>query len=246
MVCVYPPGGRSGRDLQSLRFTRSAEHVAQRRRRRVARRCPRSLRSLWVILFLLSTQAKGEVGDRVEQGEELGQTKAVSQNTLRGQRAQGPFLSADLGLSFLGETGSRERIFRAYALGFRGGYRWGSWGAFGVVEPAYWSSKLPTGGREFVGVLNLGVGGEYLYAERFVRTAMSVGTSTLTRAGALDEPGSTGFFFEFRPSGLRWALDEAWRISFDPILFSLMVPVLDGIPLIEIEYRSTVSGEFLF
>ena len=157
-----------------------------------------------------------------------------------------PFLNVDAGLSILGETGHREHFARSYALGIRGGWRWGKWGAFGQVEPAYWLVSTPDGDEELQGALNLGVGGEFLSADGLVRTALSVGPSVLVTAGDVDEPGSVGFYFELRPAGLRWQVAERFVIGLDPILLSIMVPVLEGIPLIELEYRTAVIGEYVF
>ena len=102
------------------------------------------------------------------------------------------------------------------------------------------------GTKEPQGTLNLGVGGEMLSGGGLVRTALSVGPSILTRAGDLDQPGTTGFFFDLRPMGLRWLIAERFVLGFDPISLTLMVPVLEGIPLIELEYRTTITGEYVF
>ena len=160
--------------------------------------------------------------------------------------ADRPFLQADLGLSILGEAGQREHLAQSFAVGMRGGVRWGRWGLFGQVEPAYWRVTNMDGTNEPQGTLNLGVGGEMLSGEGLVRTALSVGPSILTRAGELDEPGTTGFFFDLRPMGLRWLIAERVVLGFDPISLTLMVPVLEGIPLIELEYRTTITGEYVF
>ena len=157
-----------------------------------------------------------------------------------------PFISVDLGLSILGEAGQRDNLAQSYALGVKGGMRWGAWGLFGHIEPAYWLVSKPDDTRELQGVLNLGVGGELLSAEGLVRTSLSVGSSILTHAGEIDEPGSAGFYFELRPAGLRWLITQRFVLGFDPIVLSIMAPVLEGIPLIELEYRTVVAGEYVF
>ena len=157
-----------------------------------------------------------------------------------------PFMNLDLGLSILGETGQRQNLAQSYALGMRGGKRWGMWGVFAHIEPAYWRVPKTDGTQEIQGTLNIGVGGEYLSAKGLIRTALSMGPSILINAGEVDEPGSTGFYFELRPAGLRWQIAERFVLGLDPIVLSIMAPVLEGIPLIELEYRTTVVGEYVF
>ena len=156
------------------------------------------------------------------------------------------FLKIDLGLSILGETGNRENLARSYALGVRGGLRWGSWGGFLQIEPAYWLVAKPDGDSALQGAINLGLGGEYLYADGLIRTALSAGPSFLVTSSEIDTLGSRGFYFELRPAGLRWQINTHFVLGFDPIILSIMVPVLEGIPLIELEYRTVVIGEYVF
>ena len=83
-----------------------------------------------------------------------------------------------------------------------------------------------------------GVGGEYLYADGFVRTSLSAGPSILLTGTDLDEPGQTGVFFEIRPTGLRWH-QKMTVIGVDPILRHWPFPFLKAFP-IELEYRTTI------
>lgn len=190
--------------------------------------------SLWLSALWLSV---GVISTRLDT------LPSATAQTLGADR---PFLQADLGLSILGEAGQRDHLARSFAIGVRGGARWGRWGLFGQIEPAYWRVAKTDGTQELQGTVNLGVGGEVLSGGGLVRTALSVGPSILTRAGELDQPGSVGFFFDLRPVGLRWLIAERFVIGFDPISLSMMVPVLEGIPLIELEYRTTVIGEYVF
>ena len=95
-------------------------------------------------------------------------------------------------------------------------------------------------------MVNLQLGGEFLYADDFVRTAIAIGPSMLVTGTELDTLGQVGFAFELRPAGLRWTPVDRWVIGLDPLVLSLTAPALDGIPLIELEYRTTVYGEYLF
>lgn len=156
------------------------------------------------------------------------------------------FLNLDLGLSILGETGSREHFSRSFALGLRGGKRWEKWGVFAHFEPAYWRVAKPDGNEELKGAFNAGLGGELLSAQGLVRSSLSFGSSILTKGGELDQAGSKGIYFELRPAGLRWLIASDFIIGFDPIILTMMVPVLEGIPLIELEYRTVLIGEYVF
>ena len=140
------------------------------------------------------------------------------------------FLTADVGLSIFGEAAHREYLARSFSCTARYGSRWGQWGAFLQVEPAFWIAADGVEDTVWTGVLNLGVGGEYLYADGFVRTSLSAGPSILLTGTDLDEPGQTGVFFEIRPTGLRWHLKDDWVIGVDPILLSLAIPFLKAFP----------------
>ncbi len=72
------------------------------------------------------------------------------------------------------------------------------------MGPAVWIAAEGKDDDGWSGVLNAGIGGEYLYANGFVKTAVALGPSILITGTDLDEVGQTGFFFEIRPAGLRW------------------------------------------
>ena len=94
------------------------------------------------------------------------------------------------------------------------------------------------------GVLNLGIGFEYRYFNDRCRTAVYTGPSILLFDTALDEQGSTGFFFELQPISIRWPLSKSFTIRLDPATVHLIVPVLTGIPLISFQYRHSVAIEW--
>ena len=105
------------------------------------------------------------------------------------------FVSADVGLSIFGEAAHRAYLARSFALAIRGGQRWGDWGAFLQIEPAFWIGADGADDDVWSGVLNVGLGAEYIYSDGFVRTSLAVGPSVLLTGTDLDEPGQTGFFF---------------------------------------------------
>lgn len=94
------------------------------------------------------------------------------------------------------------------------------------------------------GVLNIGLGAEYRFFNDRCRTAVYAGPSILLFDTALDEQGSTGFFFEVQPISIRWKLTDHLAIRLDPASVHLIVPVLTGIPLISFQYRHSVALEW--
>lgn len=158
------------------------------------------------------------------------------------------FAAGELHGSLLSDAPDAAVLQSTFGGGVRGGYRWDSgWGAFLHVEQNYWFAAESSG--EFVdGAWNIGLGGEYVYADGFVHTALAIGPSILAFDTVLDQAGSTGLYIEARPVGLRWSLyepddDFELLLGLDPIHFALVAPVIDGIPLILIEYRTALYVE---
>ncbi|MCA9539087.1 MAG: hypothetical protein KC620_09370 [Myxococcales bacterium] len=144
--------------------------------------------------------------------------------------------------SLLSDVADRSLLAGTFGGAARGGYRWQGWGAFLHIEQDSW---LTTDNKTEVvqGAVNIGVGGEYTFAEGFVRTSVAVGPSILLFETVLDDPGSVGVFLDTRPLGLRWTLHEHFALGLDPIGFTVVAPVLDGIPLVQVEYRTALYVE---
>ena len=156
------------------------------------------------------------------------------------------FAAAEAHASVLSDVPDRSVLASTFGGGIRGGYRWESgWGAYLHLEQNLWLAS-ETSGEVVDGAWNIGVGGELLYADGFVHTALAVGPAILAFDTVLDRAGSTGLFLDVRPVGLRWAVHEWLRLGLDPIAFALVAPVLEGIPLIQIEYRTVLYAEVVF
>lgn len=156
--------------------------------------------------------------------------------------ATGPrlVLAPELGSSFLTfAVDWRPQSLTAQA-GFRVGVRWRRWGIFAHTEAAIW--QTPEGGGIFLqAAANFAIGVEHLYHRDRVRTAFAGGVSILLRGNELDRAGTTGFFADIRPAGLRWHRGGVWGL--DPIHMTIVMPVLSGIPLVDIQFRTTVYYE---
>ncbi|MBW1873104.1 MAG: hypothetical protein JRJ19_13630 [Deltaproteobacteria bacterium] len=75
-----------------------------------------------------------------------------------------------------------------------------------------------------LGALNVGVGGEYIYANGLIRSSLAIGPSILLAGTPLDRAGSVGFFLDIRPAGFRFHVHDHLAIGFDPITFSIVAP----------------------
>jgi hypothetical protein len=157
----------------------------------------------------------------------------------------GPFAVVESHASLLGDVTDWSALAGTFGYAFKGGYRWSNWGVFLQLEHNLWLSTEMD--REVVdGAFNIGIGGEFVYADGFVRSSLALGPSILAFDTILDKAGTTGIFLDIRPVGLRWVVHEYLVIGFDPIGFAVVAPVLGGIPLVNIQYRTTVFLEGAF
>ncbi len=122
------------------------------------------------------------------------------------------------------------------------------WSRIGVLVKADWNrwfntQKTP---KLTLGSLNLGLGVEYRYFAGRARAAIVVGPAVLLFQTALDNPGRVGIFLDFFPSSLSWTLTGPLGVRFDPLSFHVVAPVLDAIPLVLLEYRTSIALEWRF
>lgn len=136
----------------------------------------------------------------------------------------------------------RSLVEASFGYGLRGGYRWERWGVHGLVEHDMWVTTEHE--RDVVyGALNLGAGGEISWFDGRAHTSLALGASVLLFDTFLDSAGTTGFFLELQPLGVRWPLAARWDLVLDPLSFHVLVPVTDAIPLVKVEYRTTLAVE---
>lgn len=155
------------------------------------------------------------------------------------------FLGLELHFSILTDLSDRSTIVPRFGYAFKGGYRWGRWGAFLQFEHNLWiATELDT--EVVLGAYNIGVGGEVSYFDGRARTSLAVGASILGFDTQLDDAGEVGLFLDLRPIGVRWKVRQHLRLGLDPLGFAVIGPALDGIPLVELQYRTTFWIEGLF
>lgn len=189
--------------------------------------------ALALALALTAAPAEAELApERGEQQEEPG-------------LPSGPVLTVELHGSLLTDSMNEPLVNATFGLGVTGGYRFGMFGVFLMVEHNAWVALELDAGVE-AGAFNIGLGGEIIWGGGLLRSAMAIGTSTLLHRTLFDGPGTTGFFIDFRPIGARWCLTEGMHIGLDPITFAIVAPVLSGIPLMRVLYRTQVNVTWSF
>jgi hypothetical protein len=155
------------------------------------------------------------------------------------------WVAGELHLSVLSNLVDQSTINLAFGYALRASYRWKTdWGAYFQVEHDMWAeTEIETQVRQ--GVLNLGVGGERLFFQRRMRAALGVGPSILLYETALDDPGTTGLYIDARPTGIRWPVGKRpFVLVLDPLTFTVEMPALSGIPLVQIQYRTLIGLEY--
>lgn len=154
-----------------------------------------------------------------------------------------PFAAVEFHGSLLSDVPNRSLAAATAGYGARAGLRGSRWGAYLQVEQNAWRGVEAARGFD-AGTFNAALGGELQFAEGRCRTALALGTSTLLFRTALDAPGTTGLFVDVRPVGLRWSLPRGFTLQFDPLTAAIVAPVLGGIPLLQLEYRTLLSVEW--
>jgi hypothetical protein len=157
------------------------------------------------------------------------------------------FASGEVGTVLLGRSARASdglRVGRGVAVGLTGGRRWGAVDLFAQGEANYWSDVRSDNTHDSALAVDLGLGGAVSYAHHLLRTSLAVGTSILAVPTDVDQAGSVGVYVDLRPVGYRWALDRAWAIGIQPLSLTVALPVLTGIPLVEIQFRSSLALEY--
>ena len=146
-------------------------------------------------------------------------------------------------LSRSSTASTRLRLARAHALGAHLDRRWGGWHAFFRGEGNGWSDERDDGSHDYSFALNLGVGLGLDHGSGRLRSSVAAGTSLLLVPTDVDEAPSAGVFFDLRPLAFFWPIGSGLRIGLLPLSLTVALPVLTGIPLISLQYRTTVLVE---
>lgn len=155
------------------------------------------------------------------------------------------FVRVELHYSILTDLSDRSNLAPAFGYAFKGGYRWRIVGAFVGFEQDFWvATEFDV--RVVRGAYNIAAGLDFTYFEGRAHTAIAFGPSILAFDTPLDKKGSVGWVLDLRPVGFQWDVHRNVRLGLDPISFAVVAPVLDGIPLTQIQYRTTFYVEAPF
>lgn len=153
-------------------------------------------------------------------------------------------LTPEMSISNVSESPDEREFARAIAPAVRSGYRWGKWGLGGLIEANFFRQKNLVGEHDQFAALLIGVDGEVLAVDGWIRSRLSGGLAVVLAGTELDEPGRTGFFVDIKPGGFRFVVGDATRLTVDPISLAVVLPDASGIPLVDVQYRSSISLEF--
>ncbi len=155
------------------------------------------------------------------------------------------FVRLELHYSMLTDLAERSDLVPAFGYALKGGYRWGFLGLFLQFEQDFWiGTEYDV--RVTQGAYNVAVGVDFTYFEGRAHSSIAVGPSILAFDTLLDSRGSVGWFLDIRPIGFQWDVHRFVRLGLDPISFAVVAPSLDGVPLVQIEYRTTFYLEVPF
>jgi hypothetical protein len=155
------------------------------------------------------------------------------------------FAGVEGNFSFLGQLVSGRAALGSFAYRAVGGLRRRAFDAFAAVEHGFWQGDRGSQ-RLRVQTLDVGVGVGGTFFDGRVRAELSAGPSILLTRSQLDAPGTTGFFLDARPVGVRWRVGDRMIASLYPLTFALVAPVTRGIPLVYMSYRTAVMCELEF
>ena len=155
---------------------------------------------------------------------------------------------ADLGVTLFSRsstTDSTIKLARAQAIGASIDRRGEHVHVFIRGEVNSWRDQRNDGSDDFVLTLGLGLGLRFDYAGGRLRSSVAAGGTLLAVPSDVDKAGTFGAFADVRPLGFVWPLAHlpGTRIGLVPLSLTLSVPVVTGIPLVSIQYRTTVFAE---
>lgn len=161
-----------------------------------------------------------------------------------GGELTGWFFGFEIHASLLSDVRNRSNVLPSFGYGFRAGHRWSDHGVFLKLEHNLWARTESQRGWA-PGAFNVGVGYDVIYADGHVHTSVALGPSVLLFDTELDEAPRVGLFVDLIPVGLRYKAHDQVAIVFNPATVALVAPVLTGIPLVHLQYRTSGDVEVM-
>jgi hypothetical protein len=155
---------------------------------------------------------------------------------------------ADLGATIFSRSSTTDasvKLARAQAIGASVDRRSDRLHVFARGEVNGWRDQRGDGSNDFVLTLDLGLGLRVDYGAGRLRSSVAAGGTLLAVPSDVDQFGRIGAFVDVRPLAFVWPLAQlpGTRIGIVPLSLMLAIPVVTGIPLVSIQYRTTVFAE---
>ncbi|MFT5352826.1 MAG: hypothetical protein ACI9KE_000023 [Polyangiales bacterium] len=144
--------------------------------------------------------------------------------------------------SLLSSVAGRSTLDLTYGAALRFGARRGSNQLAFLIDYSGWQSLED---RSVITFATINLAAEYTrtFFSDVVAASLAAGPSILLTETLLDDAGSVGLFVELRPAGFRWRTKHI-NIGLDPLSFTIVAPVLGALPLVRVQYRTTLTLEF--
>ena len=158
---------------------------------------------------------------------------------------KGTIVQPEVGLSIVSEERGEPGFLRTFGGGVRAHRQTGRWGWGGGAELNVFKTRTLTGGPDWMAAALIGLDGSVLSGDGYVRSMVSAGMAVLFEGSDIDEPGSIGFFVETRPVVFRFKVRDTMILALCPLSGAFLVPQPAGIPLVDVQYRTNLTVEFL-
>ena len=155
-------------------------------------------------------------------------------------------VEADLGATLASRSSTASTsvdLARAQALGVGVDRRFDRLHLYARLEGNAWRQRRDDGTYDFVLIFDLGAGARLDYGGGRLRSSVAAGATLLAVPADVDQAGTFGAFVDVRPVAYAWPLGRGARLGVVPLSLTLAVPVLTSIPLVSIQYRTTVFVE---
>ena len=155
------------------------------------------------------------------------------------------FGQVELSPAFLSKVMTGTGFLSSLGYALRCGYRWRLFEISGQIEHNLWLDS-DMGEDSTLGTLNMGLGLGLVYFDEHLRSTLTLGISTMLFDGRMDDAGTTGFFLDMRPAGIRWRLNDRLWLELHPLALQIEIPSVARVPIANISFRTIIALEAEF